>query len=89
MSSDTGRVTISRFSFVPEEQKQVLQETIILCVLEMNWLAARDTPFSSSKTTCVCFRLLGKTKLKTFVAELSESVVLKIGKFVTKIFFLR
>ena len=35
-----------------EEQKQVLQETVIFCVLEINWLAARDTPFSSSKTTC-------------------------------------
>ena len=25
---------------------------MIFCVLEINWLAARDTPFSSSKTTC-------------------------------------
>ena len=52
MSVDTGRANISRFSSDSEEQKQVLQETVILCVLEINWLAARDTPFSSSKTTC-------------------------------------
>ena len=52
MSADTGRVKISRFSSDSEEQKQVLQETVIFCVLEINWLAARDTPFSSSKTTC-------------------------------------
>ena len=25
---------------------------MIFCVLQINWLAARDTPFSSSKTTC-------------------------------------
>ena len=25
---------------------------MIFCVLEINWLAARDTPFNSSKTTC-------------------------------------
>ena len=52
MSVDTGRVKLSRFSSDSEEQKQVLQETVILCVLEINWLAARETPFSSSKTTC-------------------------------------
>ena len=52
MSADTGRVKISRFSSDSEEQKQVLQETVIFCVLEINWLAARDKPFSSSKTTC-------------------------------------
>ena len=34
------------------EQKQVLQETVIFCVLEIKWFAANDTPFSSSKTTC-------------------------------------
>ena len=52
MSPDTGRVKISRFSSDSEEQKQVLQETVIFCVLEINWLAARDTSFRSSKTTC-------------------------------------
>ena len=31
MSADTGRVTISRFSSDTEEQKQVLQETVIFC----------------------------------------------------------
>ena len=52
MSSNTCRNKIPRVSSDSEEQKQVLQETMIFCVLEINWLAARDTPFSSSKTTC-------------------------------------
>ena len=52
MSAHTGRVKISRFSSDSEEQKEVLQETVILCVSEINWLAARDTPLISSKTTC-------------------------------------
>ena len=52
MSVDTGRVTISRFSSDTEEQKQVLQETVIFCVLQIKWLAANDIPFISSKTTC-------------------------------------
>ena len=53
MSADTGRVKISRFCSDSEKQKQVLQETVIFCVLEITWLAARDTAFSSSKTTCI------------------------------------
>ena len=32
LSAETGRVTISRFSFDKDEQKQVLQETVIYCV---------------------------------------------------------
>ena len=52
MSAETGRVTISRFSSDTDEQKQVLQETVIFCVLQIRWLAAIDIPFSSSKTTC-------------------------------------
>ena len=52
MSADTGRIKTSRFFSGSEEQKQLLQQTVIFCVLEINWLAARDTPFSSSKTTC-------------------------------------
>ena len=47
-----GRVTTSRFSSDTDEQKQVLQETVIFCVLQIRWLAAIDIPFSSSKTTC-------------------------------------
>ena len=35
MSVDTSRVTISRFSSDAEELKQVLQETVIFCVLQM------------------------------------------------------
>ena len=52
ISVDTGRVTISRFSSDTEEQKQVLQETVIFCVLQIKWLAANDIPSTSSKTTC-------------------------------------
>ena len=52
MSVDTGRVPISRFSSDTEEQKQVLQETVIFCVLQIKWLAANYIPFTSSKTTC-------------------------------------
>ena len=36
ISADTGRVKISRFSSDSEEQKQVLQKTVIFCVLEIN-----------------------------------------------------
>ena len=35
-----------------DEQKQVLQENVIFCVLQIRWLGAIDMPFSSSKTTC-------------------------------------
>ena len=52
MSAGTGRVPISRFFSDTEEWKQLLQETVILSVLEINWLAVSDTPFNSSKTTC-------------------------------------
>ena len=55
MSAETGRVTISRFSSDTDEQKQVLQETVSFCVLQIRWLAATDTPSSSSKTTCSIF----------------------------------
>ena len=51
MSADTGRVTISRFSSDSEEQKQVLQETVISYVLQFKWFAASDIPYSSSKIT--------------------------------------
>ena len=33
MSADTGQVTISRFSSDTVKQKQVLEETVIFCVL--------------------------------------------------------
>ena len=52
MSADAGRVTISIFSSDTEEQKQVLQETVIFCVLQIQWFATNDIPFNSSKTTC-------------------------------------
>ena len=51
MSADISRVKVSRLSSDSEDQKQVFQETVIFCVLEINWFPARDTPFSSSKTT--------------------------------------
>ena len=52
MSADTGRVTISRFSFDTDEQKQVLPETVVFCMLQSRWLAVIDIPFSLSKTKC-------------------------------------
>ena len=50
MSAETGRVSISRFSSDTGEQKQVLQEAVIFCVLGIKCLAANDTSFRSSKT---------------------------------------
>ena len=55
MSAETGRITISRFPSDTDEQKYVLQETVIFCVLQIGWFAAIDIPFSSSKTTCSIF----------------------------------
>ena len=52
MSADTGRVTIPPFSSDTDEQKELLPETVIFCVLQMKWLVAIDIPFISSKTTC-------------------------------------
>ena len=52
MSADTGRVTISRFSSDTDEQKQVLPETVVFCMLQTRWLAVIDIPFSLSKTKC-------------------------------------
>ena len=52
MSVDTCRGSISRFSSETEEHRQLLQDTVVLCVLEIKLLAANDTPLSSSKTTC-------------------------------------
>ena len=51
MSAGTGRMKISSFFSDSEEQKHVLQETNFSCLLKINWLAARNTPLSSSKTT--------------------------------------
>ena len=52
MPVDTCRGSISRFSSVSEEHRQVLQDSVVLIVLEIKLLAANDTPLSSSKTTC-------------------------------------
>ena len=52
MPVDTCRDSISRFSSETEEDRQVLQDTVVLSVLEIKLLAANDTPLSSSKTTC-------------------------------------
>ena len=51
MSADIDRVSISRFFSDTDEQKQLLQKTVIFCVLEIKCLAAYDTIFSLSKTT--------------------------------------
>ena len=52
MSVDTCRGSISRFFSETEEHRQVLQDTIVPCVLEIKLNVANYTPFSSSKTTC-------------------------------------
>ena len=51
MSVDSCRGSISRFSSETEEHRQLLQDTVVLCVLEIKLLAANNTPLSSSKTT--------------------------------------
>ena len=53
MSAYTGRVTISRFSSDTEEQKQVLQETVIFCVLQIKRFAANDIPLTHLKQFAV------------------------------------
>ena len=59
MSTDTGGVTKSRFSSETDEQKQILQQTDIFCVLQIKWPAAIDIPFSSSKKICLVLKLKG------------------------------
>ena len=78
MLADCGRVKISRFSSDSEEQKQVLQETVIFCVVEINWLASKDTPFSSSKTTC-------NISATTFCVLKSKGTPLKLDSFRFKV----
>ena len=51
MSVDTCRGGILRFSSETEEHRQLLQDTVVLCILEIKLLVANDTPLSSSKTT--------------------------------------
>ena len=51
MLAETGRVTVSRFSSDTDKEKQVVQETVIFCVLQIRWLAAIHISISSSKTT--------------------------------------
>ena len=51
MSVDTCRGSISRFSSEKGEHRQLLQDTVVLCVLEMKLLTANDTTISLSKTT--------------------------------------
>ena len=52
MSADTAGVTISRFSSETKGQKQILQGTVIVFVLQIKWFTANNIPFGSSKTTC-------------------------------------
>ena len=72
MSGDTCRGSTSRFSSETEEHRRVLQDTVVLCVLEIKLLAANDTLLSSSKTTCSmsatsCWEL--KSNVATLVLE--------------------
>ena len=72
MSVDNCRGSISKLSSETVEHRQVLQGTVVLSVLEIKLLAANDTPFSSSKTTCsisatCCWEL--KLKVVTLVLD--------------------
>ena len=51
MSLDICNRSISKFSYETEEHRQLMQNTVVLCVLEIKLLVANDTPLSSSKTT--------------------------------------
>ena len=75
MSVDTCRGSISRFSSETEKHRQVLQDTVVLCVLEIKLLAANGTTFRSFKTTCSisatsCWEL--KSKGATLVLDKSH-----------------
>ena len=51
VSLDICNRSISKFSYETEEHRQLMQNTVVLCVLEIKLLVANDTPLSSSKTT--------------------------------------
>ena len=65
MSVDTCRGSTSRFSSETEEHKQLLQDTVVCCLLEINLLAANDTPLNStysiSATSCWELKSKGAT----------------------------
>ena len=70
MSVDTCRGSTSRFSSETEEHKQLLQDTVVLCLLEINLLAANDNPLSSTysiSATTSCWEL--KSKGATLVLD--------------------
>ena len=52
MSVDICRGSTLRVSSETEEDRQLLQDIVVLRVLEIKLLAANDTPLSSSITTC-------------------------------------
>ena len=47
VSVDTCRGSISGLSSETEAHKQVLQDTVVLCVLQIKLLAANDTPLKA------------------------------------------
>ena len=51
ISVDICRASISSISSEAEEHRQVLQDTVVLCVFEIKLLSANDTPLGLSKTT--------------------------------------
>ena len=52
MSVDICRGSISRFSSETDEHRQLLQETVVVCVFEIKLLIANETPLTSSETYC-------------------------------------
>ena len=72
MSVNTCRGSISRFSSEAEDYRQLLQDTVVLCVFEIKLPSANVSHLSSSKTTCrisatSCYEL--KSKGATLMLE--------------------
>ena len=59
MSVDICRGTISRFSSETDEHRQLLQETVVLCVFKIKLLIANETPLTSSGNIVVSQPYLG------------------------------
>ena len=88
MLVDTCRGSVSRFSYETGEHRQVLPDTVVLCVFEIKLLATNDTALSSSKTACSisdpsCWEL----KLKSTALVFDKLCFMAHKKFDGSIFF--
>ena len=59
MSADSGRIKIQRFSSDSEQQKQVLQETVIFCFLVNLFIMRSYLTLKDSQLTTSAFSALG------------------------------